>query len=61
MGAVGIVSAAYDIDITWYSGDGNSYVPASAVQADGKPLDELADADKVVVLEELDPIIENHC
>lgn len=51
MGAVGIGSVAYDIDITWYSGDGNSYVPASAVQADGKPLDELADADKAVVLE----------
>ena len=50
MGAVGIKSAAFDIEITQYVGDGNSYVPTSAIQADGKSLDELAVADKAITL-----------
>ena len=50
MGAVGIKSAAFDIEITQYVGDGKSYVPTSAIQADGKSLDELAVADKAVTL-----------
>ena len=45
MGAVGIKSASYDIIVTQHVGDGNSYIPMSAIQIDGKSVDFIADTD----------------
>lgn len=45
MGAVGIKSASYDIKVTQHVGDGNSYIPMSAIQIDGKSVDFIADTD----------------
>ena len=52
MGAVGIGSAAYDISVMQYECLGNSYIPMSAVQIDGIPVEELAEKDMTIILPE---------
>ena len=52
MGAVGIGSAAFDIDITQYEADGRSYIPVSAILIDGEPIDNFSYGDKNIVLDE---------
>lgn len=51
MGAVGVASAEYDIDLTQYVSNGSSYIPTSAVQIDEVFVDELADDDKNITLD----------
>lgn len=51
MGAVGIASADYDIDVMQYECDGNSYIPMSAIQIDGIFVDEIAKDDKNITLD----------
>ena len=52
MGAVGIGSAAFDIDITQYESDGRSYIPVSAILIDGESIDNFSYGDKNIVLDE---------
>lgn len=52
MGAVGIGSAAFDIDITQYEADGRSYIPVSAILIDGEPIDNFSYGDKNIALDE---------
>lgn len=52
MGAVGIGSAAYNISVMQYECPGNSYIPISAVQVDGIPVEDLTEKDMNIRLPE---------